>query len=116
MTPTIKPTPKQHLAWQKLQDKTTRAVVFGGGAGGGKSFLGCDWILTNCYFYPGTRWFIARDSLKSLRESTLISWYKVLQHHKIKHEGLFKYNGQDNFFLFNNGSRVDLVDMGWYPS
>jgi hypothetical protein len=116
MTPTIKPTPKQHLAWQKLQDKTTRSVVFGGGAGGGKSFLGCEWILTNCFFYPGTRWFIGRDSLKSLRESTLISWYKVLRHHKIKHEGLFKYNGQDNFFLFTNGSRVDLVDLGWYPS
>jgi len=104
------------LAWQKLQDNTTRAVVFGGGAGGGKSHLGCEWILTNCFFYPGTRWFIGRDSLKSLRESTLISWYKVLSHHKIKYDGLFKYNGQDNFFLFGNGSRVDLVDLGWYPS
>lgn len=116
MKPTIKPTPKQHLAWQKLQDKITRQVVFGGGAGGGKSHMGCEWILTNCFFYPGTRWFIGRDSLKSIRESTLVSWYKVLAHHKIKYEGLFKYNGQDNFFLFTNGSRVDLVDLGWYPS
>lgn len=116
MRPTIKPTPKQHQAWQKLQDKTTRSVVFGGGAGGGKSHLGCEWILTNCFFYPGTRWFIGRDSLKSLRESTLVSWYKVLRHHDIKHDSLFKYNGQDNFFLFTNGSRVDLVDLGWYPS
>lgn len=116
MRPTIKPTVKQHAAWQKLQDKTTRFVVFGGGAGGGKSFLGCEWLLTNCYFYPGTRWFIGRNSLKDIRESTLISWYKVLKHHGIKGDSLFKYNGQDYYFQFHNGSRIDLVDMGYYPS
>jgi phage terminase large subunit len=116
MTPTIQPTKKQHLAWEKLRDQVTRAVVFGGGAGGGKSFLGCEWLLTNCFFYPGTRWFIGRNSLKDIRESTLISWYKVLKHHGIKPDTLFKYNGQDYFFQFHNGSRIDLVDMGYYPS
>lgn len=116
MKPTIRPTPKQHLAWLKLKDDTTRSVVFGGGAGGGKSFLGCEWLLTSAFFYPGTRWFIARNSLKDIRESTLISWYKVLQHHKISSDGLFRYNGQDFFFQFYNGSRIDLVDMGYYPS
>ena len=116
MRPDITPTPKQDLAWEKLKDNTTRSVVFGGGAGGGKSHLGCEWLLTNCYFYPGTRWFIGRASLKSMRDSTLVSWYKVLKHHKINYTNLFKYNGQDNFFLFNNGCRIDLVDLGWYPS
>lgn len=116
MKPTIKPFPTQHQAWLRLQDKVTRSIVFGGAANGGKSHLGCEWILTNCFFYPGTRWFIGRASLKSLRDSTLPTWYKVLKHHKIKYDGLFKYNGQDNYFLFNNGSRVDLVDLSRYPS
>jgi hypothetical protein len=35
ITPTIRPTPKQELAWEKLQDLTTRFLLFGGGAGGG---------------------------------------------------------------------------------
>lgn len=33
ITPTIKPTLKQHLAWQKLKDNITKYPVFGGGAG-----------------------------------------------------------------------------------
>ncbi len=116
MKPTITPSPKQHLAWERLRDNATRAIVFGGGAGGGKSHLGCEWLLTNCWFYPGTRWFIGRNSLKDIRESTLISWYKMLRHHGINGDTLFKYNGQDYYFQFHNGSRIDLVDMSYYPS
>lgn len=33
----INPTPKQHLAWQKYQDKITNEILIGGGAGGGKA-------------------------------------------------------------------------------
>jgi len=33
MKPTIRPTKKQQEAWNRLMDKTTRFVVFGGGAG-----------------------------------------------------------------------------------
>lgn len=116
MKPTIAPTPKQHLAWQKLQDKTTRSVVFGGAAGGGKTHLGCEWLLTSSIFYPGIHSFIARNSLKDLRESTVISWYKVLQHHKVKADPNFKYNGQDYYFKFYNDSTIWLLDAGWYPS
>ena len=30
--PTIRPLPKQHLAWDKLLDKITKYILFGGGA------------------------------------------------------------------------------------
>ena len=29
---TIRPLPKQHLAWEKLLDKMTKYILFGGGA------------------------------------------------------------------------------------
>lgn len=115
MKPTITPTPKQHLAWQKLQDKTTEFIVYGGAAGGGKTWLGCEWLLTSCFFYPGTRYFMARQELKDLRGSTLQSFYKACQFHKINTKSLFTYNGQDNFFQFNNGSRIDMVDLAPQP-
>lgn len=116
MRPTITPNPKQHLCWEKLRDNTTRFIVFGGAAGGGKSYLGCQWLLTNCFFYPGTRWFVGRNSLKSIRESTLVTWYKMLRDMGIQSDSLFKYNGQDYYFQFHNGSRIDFVDMGYYPA
>jgi len=117
MKPTIKPTIKQHQAWEILNNNSTEFtyLLFGGGAGGGKSWLGCEWLLTNCYFYPGSRWFIGREELKRLRESTLITFWKVCRLHKIPSEDL-KYNGQDNFIAFENGSRIDLLDLRYLPS
>jgi hypothetical protein len=116
MTPTITPTIKQHQAWERLKDNITTEVCFGGAAGGGKSHLGCEWLQTSSFFYPGSQWFIGRNSLKDLRESTVISWHKVLKHHKIKAQSLFTYNGQDYYFKFHNGSIVWLLDCAYYPS
>ena len=50
----------------KLEDNETRYVIFGGAAGGGKSWLICEWLLTKCIQYPGSKWFIARGELKRL--------------------------------------------------
>lgn len=115
MTPTIKPSRKQHEAWEKLRDEETDIVIYGGAAAGGKSWLGCEWILTNCYFFPKTRWFIGREELKRLRGSTLLTFHKVLSHHNIPLTD-WTFNGQDNYFLFKNGSRIDLLDLKRLPS
>ena len=45
MVPVTTPTWKQHLAWQKLQDLETEYLLFGGGTGRGKSWLGREWLL-----------------------------------------------------------------------
>lgn len=116
MVATVRPTVKQHLAYQKLQDKTTKYLLFGGAAGGGKSWLGCEWLITNCYFYPGTKWFIGREELKRLRDSTLLTFFKVCKFHGINPDLEFKYNGQDHYIEFNNGSRIDLLDLKYLPS
>ena len=116
MKPVIKPTLKQHEAWEVLRDDHTTSLAFGGAANGGKTWLGCEWLLTQCFFYPGTKWFIGRNELKRLRESTLETWHKVLQHHKINPEALYRYNGQDHYFKFHNGSRIDLIELKYLPS
>lgn len=115
MKPTINPTPKQHQAYQILQNKTTQYLLFGGGAGGGKSWLGCEWLLTNCYFYPGSRWFIGRKELKRLMSSSYITWLKVCRQHNIPASD-WKLNGQYNFIEFTNGSRIDLLDLAYQPA
>lgn len=112
---TLKPTTKQHLAYQKLEDRETKYPVFGGGAGGGKTWLGCEWLLTNCLRFPGTKWFIGREELKRLMASTYVTWMKVCKHHKIPND-MWSLNGQYNYIQFLNGSRVDLLDVKMLPS
>lgn len=111
---TIKPTYKQHLAYVALSDDTIKYVVFGGAAGGGKSWLGAEWLMTMCERYPGTKWFIGREELKRLMGSSFITFNKVLNFHKADTNWIL--NGQYNFLQHNNGSRIDLLDLAYKPS
>jgi hypothetical protein len=98
-----------------LEDKTTKYVVFGGAAGGGKSWLICEWILMKSIQFPGSKWFIAREELKRLMGSTYITFLKVCEFHHIDKE-LFTLNGQYNYIEMKNGSRIDLLDVKFLPS
>lgn len=115
LTPNIKPTSKQYQAWKALWDKKIKYVGFGGGAGGGKSWLGAEWLTTSCYQFSGTRWFIGRNELARLMKSSYITFEKVCQHHDISRDD-WKLNGQYNFISFKNGSRIDLLDLKYQPS
>jgi phage terminase large subunit len=109
----IKPTPKQHEAWEAL--KSYHNIFFGGGAGGGKSWWLCESRLVNCYLYPGYKSFIAREELKRLMASTYLTWCKVCQYHNIPKEE-WTLNGQYAYIEFKNGSRIDLLDVKFLPS
>lgn len=113
--PEIKPTKKQEEAWEKWLDDVTRFIVFGGGAGGGKSWVGCEMILTGCYFYPGSSWFMARNELKRLMNTTYKTWRKVCKHHKIP-DSDWSLDGQYNVIKFVNGSEVHLLDVAYKPT
>lgn len=122
--PKIVPTLKQDLAYQYLHDSITKFVGFGGGAEGGKSWLGAEWLLTQCYRFPGTKWFIGRNELTRLMASSYATFRKVCAHHKIPSTD-WKFNGQYHFIEFRNpatglfdggGSRIDLLDLKLNPS
>ena len=53
-------TRKQTEALDYLEDGKTIEVLFCGGAGGGKSVLGCYWLLKCALKYPGSRYLMAR--------------------------------------------------------
>ena len=111
----LKPTLKQHEAYQALNDPSIDEVFLGGGAGGGKSWLICESRLVNAYRYPGYRSFIGREELKRLMQSTYVTWMKVCKFHKIPQDD-WSLNGQYNFIHFKNGSRIDLLDLKFTPS
>lgn len=114
---TIEPTYKQHEAWEILRDKTTEEFLFGGGAGGGKSWLGCEWLVSMCTQYPDTKYFIARKRLKTLKQTTLITFFKVCKKHGLKRDVHYRYREQQSVIEFlQTGASIDLLEVDFKPS
>lgn len=108
--------PKQKQAFEVLRDNKTTELFYGGGAGGGKSYLGCIWLIYGCLAFPGTRWLMGRARLKSLKESTFLTFLAVLQSWGLKKDKDYKYNAIEGCMHFTNGSDVYLKDLFLYPT
>jgi hypothetical protein len=107
---------KQTIALDLLEDKTTNEILFGGGAGGGKTALGCYWQLKQRLKYPNTRGLIGRAVLKTLKETTLVSFFQVAKMQGLEAGKHYKYNGQMSQIELFNGSIILLKDLYSYPS
>jgi hypothetical protein len=112
---------KQTIAKDKWQDRSTNEIIYGGGAGGGKSVILSFCLLKNALKYPGTKWLMGRANLKTLKETTLQSFFKVCYLQKVKAGTHFRYNGSSNkenpnAIEFYNGSLILLKDLFYYPS
>ena len=112
---TIIRTAKQREAFEYLMNRKTKYVLYGGGAGGGKTYLACMWLIGLAYQYAGTRWFVGREELKRLKESTFVTMWKVLADWEFPRSA-FRYNGSNNEFQFANGSVISMLDLRYLPS
>ena len=113
---TINPTKRQSQAWKYLNDNTTNIVLFGGSAGGGKSWLGCLWITTLCLQYKGIRCLIGRSVLTQLKLTTLNTLFDLLSTMGLKSGEHFTFNGQSNVLTFYNKSEIIFKDLSYNPS
>lgn len=105
---------KQREALRKLLDKSTAEVMYGGGARGGKSYLGCGWILMMALSMPGSKWLVAREELTKLRDTTLLTYFQVAKELHAKEE--YSYNATSLTATFNNGSIVFFRELKYIPS
>lgn len=106
--------PKQEHAVYYLKDSKTNEILYGGAAGGGKSALGCLWLIENCQMYAGSRWLMGRSKLKSLKETTLNTFFDYTSQLGITNQ--YNYNQQSGVITWNNGSEIILKDLFLYPS
>ena len=108
--------PKQVEILKVLEDKKHTEIFMGGAAGGSKSFTGCLWQIMRRLKYEGSRGFIARARLKSLKESTLLTFFEVCRLLGLKQNIDFRYNSMTGVIKFKNGSEEYLRDLFYYPS
>jgi hypothetical protein len=112
----IKLSQKQSNAWHYLNDNVTTELIYGGAAGGGKSYLGCMWHIDRRVRYPETRGFIGRKELKAIKESTLVTYLKVSRIMGYRAGIDFNYNAQDMVINWRNGSRTVFKELKQEPS
>jgi len=105
---------KQEHATYFLNDSITEEVLYGGAAGGGKSAFGVLWLISMCQQYPKTRWLMGRSKLKSLKETTLNTFFDLAS--QLDLGGQFMFNASSNIITWNNGSEIILKDLFLYPS
>ena len=102
------------MAWDSLENSLITELGYGGAAGGGKTYLGCDLALFLCKEFAGCRGFIGRKELKNLKRTTLTSFFTIARDQGITE--YFNYNQQDSIIKFKNGSELVLVDTAYQPS
>lgn len=112
---------KQTIALDFLEDDITEEVLFGGAAGPGKTSIGCYWQLKKRFKYPGSRGFIGRAVMKTLKDTTLKTFFEIAKIQGLKRGLHFDLTSpQDkespNCITFANGSLIFLRDLFLYPS
>lgn len=93
--------------------KDVNRIIFGGAAGGGKSFLICAWLDYMANTYPETRYYMARETLKDVKDSVLLTYFDVMA----KFGRRYVYSEQRNRIIYPlTGSTIYLLEAFAYPS
>ena len=104
---------KQKEALNILTNDNYDEFMYGGAAGGSKTWTGCCWLGFMAKIYPGTNWFVARKTLKDLLDSVLPSFNDVFKAYGIIG---YKFNGKYNYLEFDNGSKINFIEVTYLPT
>ena len=112
----IKLTDNQKKAMNALQDAVHTAIWYGWGAWWWKSFLWVIWVWLMCIKYPGVRFALVRDTIKNLKNTTVVSLEKFYDIYNIPESMRWKINEQKSLIKFPNWSTIILLEWCYYPS
>jgi len=104
---------KQETALKILTSNLYDLFLYGGAAGGAKSFTGMTWILFSALSYDNTRYFIARNEIKDIRDSVMITFSEVTDYFGITD---YHYNSVTNVITLPNKSQINLIEVKYKPS
>lgn len=95
------PSPKQTEFLKAVFSGKYRVVLFGGAIRGGKTYAGLGALIFLSLMFPGSIWAVVRDSLPTLKRTTIKSFFKACPPALIK-----SYNQDSQTVKFKNGSQI----------
>ena len=105
---------KQLECMELLEDRTHSEILYGGGARGGKSYVGCAWVVAGALRYPGSHWLVGRKDLKQLKLTTMVTFRKVFKLMGMDWEAC-SYNDTLGMLKLPNGSVVYFAHLKQTP-
>lgn len=107
-------TKKQKQAFTLINDFTTQEILFGGAAGGGKSYKGCFALIYHCLTYPESAALMGRAVRAILRKTTLRTFWQTAK--ALEVSDLFRENIHENKIICKpTGSVIFLQDL-FFPA
>lgn len=107
---------KARTFFELADDPTIDDILFGGGAGGGKTVTVTQWAVIQCRKYPGIRIGIGRKELLKLYQTTVNTLLTKTHKYLGVSESEFTLNGKFHTITYINGSVIQLVDLSHNPS
>ena len=111
----IKLTENQQKAFDVLLDDYHTAVGYGWWAWWGKTYLWIIWLWRMCNQYPWVRYALVRDTIKNIKQTSVISLEKFYRDYNIPEDMRWKLNNVSNIITFPNGSQILLREWCYLP-
>lgn len=106
---------KQAQAMEYLSETNEEVteVLYGGGARGGKTFLGCLWQILRRINMPGSVGLVCREESVKLKDTTIVTFFEVLS--LLHYTTAVEYNATRLTATFSNGSMIFFRDLKFMP-
>jgi hypothetical protein len=109
------PSIKQDEFFESFDDNRYSEVLYGGAAGGGKSYVLWALMIFKSIEFPGIRIGLARHTLAEIKRNTITTFYEVAKNLGIPTD-YYKYNSIDGKITFSNESEIIFYELRYLPS
>lgn len=109
------PTIKQHKLFQTFGNENLLEILYGGAAGGGKSYAAWALCILKALEFDGINIGMARQTLAQIKKNSMDTFYEVANNLNID-ETKYKYNENKGEIKFINGSKIIFFELRYLPS
>lgn len=107
----MKLSPKQTTAYKLALSGSKNVILYGGAIRGGKTYWLLLTFISLCSKYPKSRWVIIRESLPTLKRTTLISFQQIID--AGLHDHIKDFNKDTYTVTFTNESQIIFMAEGY---